>query len=80
MNIQLVLTPSGLVGRRFQDRWNLAQLGILSIPWTRNQAGLKKLRRMYGDFTFTTVRGWETIPITEEERGLFTPKTMRVAA
>ncbi len=70
MKIELVLTPSGLVGRRFQDRWNLDQLGITSIPWTRNQAGLKRLRRQYSDFTFSTLKG-QTVSITNEERQLF---------
>jgi hypothetical protein len=35
------------------DRWNIAMLGLgLLLPWERNQATLKRLRRVNPDFEF----------------------------
>lgn len=56
MRIELVKVGNCYVGRTFSDRWNLATLGATVLPYDRNQAGLKALRRYHADFTFHVVR------------------------
>lgn len=63
IHITLIRFNGRLIGASAQDRWNLQMLGINSIECDRNQAALKRVRRMYiipgGDtqFTFTVKRG-----------------------
>ena len=73
MNIQLVRVGNVYAGRTYSDRWNLDQLGITVIPADRNSAALKKIRRLNSDFSFTTFRFAEMVPITQEELAMFYP-------
>jgi hypothetical protein len=70
LTIELVNVDGMLVGRRYQDRYNLAMLEVGGIEATRNGASLKKLRRMHGDFTFTTIRNGCVAPITTVEANM----------
>jgi hypothetical protein len=79
MTIQLVNINGRLVGRRFQDRWNLAQLGHDYVTHDRNQTGIKRLRRLFSDFKFSTVRG-EMVEIASWERALLAKDAIKQAA
>lgn len=63
MHITLIEFNGVLIGKTFQDRWNLLQLGFACIERSRNQASLKRLRRANTSstgepiFTFSCVRG-----------------------
>ena len=71
ITIRLVLVNGRLVGKTFSDRWNLAQLGYLSMRSDRNQSELKKFRRFYGsDFKVTVVKG-HMEAVTDREMGMF---------
>lgn len=80
ITIELVNVNGQLVGRRFQDRWNLDQLGYTSLKADRNQSEVKKFRRFYGeDFVITTVRGGVAESITDACRSLLS-RVKRFAA
>lgn len=75
IEIQLVRRGNFLVPKRFQDLYNLDVLGIQNIPYDRNQAFLKKLRRFseIDGFTYKTVKGEIEGP-TLADRALLTIK------
>lgn len=71
IGIELVRVGDRLIGRRFQDRWNLAQLGYTHLDWSRNQSDVKKFRRFHADdFSISHVKG-DMEAITSDERSMF---------
>jgi hypothetical protein len=71
IKIELVRRNGVLVGRRFQDVWNLEQLGYTSLKDDRHQSEVKKFRRFYGqDFKISVVKG-EQQDITPLEFDMF---------
>ncbi len=58
IGITLVRVGDKLIGKTVSDRWNMEMLGMGdSIPATRNQTTVKRLRRQWADaFTFTVAR------------------------
>ena len=78
IELQLVRVGNVLVGRRFQDRWNLAQMGFTSLPYSVNQSAIKRLRRANPDFVFRAYPGG-MLAITAEERSAFNRPARRAA-
>lgn len=72
-----------LVGKRFQDRWNLQSLGFrrYQLEYTRNGNDIKKARRMVGwmGFTLSTVKG-DMVDATQAETNLLSDALANFAA
>lgn len=80
MIIEVVRIGDRLVGKRFRDRWNLAQLGFSGFNMEYIRAEMREFRRISGgDFLIDTVPG-NLEAITDEERSMFGRHVARVAA